>query len=78
MRQHDYLPLLGLFWSTMIFFFWIIWLMLLIRVFGDIFRSHDLGGLAKTLWIIFVILLPFLGVFVYLIARDKEMVQHAM
>ena len=49
----------------------------LIIVFGDIFRSHDLGGLAKTLWVIFVILVPYLGVFVYLIARGHKMSEHA-
>ena len=50
-------------------FMFIIWFWLLITIFGDIFRSEDLGGFGKTLWIIFVILLPYLGVFVYLIAR---------
>ena len=74
MLAYDY-PLLGLFWTMMWFFLWIVWLMLLFRVFADIFRSHDLGGFAKTLWIIFVVLVPFLGVFVYLIARGKAMSQ---
>ena len=54
-----------------------IWIWLLIIVFSDIFRSHDLGGLAKTLWVIFVILVPYLGVFVYLIARGHKMSEHA-
>jgi hypothetical protein len=54
-----------------------IWIWLLIIVFGDIFRSHDLSGLAKTLWVIFVILVPYLGVFVYLIARGHKMSEHA-
>ena len=65
------------FWSMLWFFAFVIWLWLLIVVFGDIFRSPDLGGLAKTLWIIFVILVPYLGVFVYLIARGHKMSEHA-
>jgi hypothetical protein len=67
--------LLGLFWTMLIFFMWIVWIMLLIRVFADILRSHDMGGLAKALWSIFVILFPFLGVFVYMIARGRSMTQ---
>ena len=50
-----------------------IWIWLLIMVFGDIFRSHDLGGMAKALWCIFIIVIPFLGVFIYLIARGGKM-----
>ena len=65
------------FWSMLWFFMFFIWIWLLIIVFGDIFRSHDLGGLAKTLWVIFVILVPYLGVFVYLIARGHKMSEHA-
>ena len=60
-------------WFTMFF----IWIWLLIVVFADIFRSHDLGGFAKFLWILFVIVLPYLGVFVYLIARGHKMSEHA-
>jgi hypothetical protein len=55
-----------------------IWIWLLIIVFSDIFRSHDLGGFAKFLWIFFVIVFPYLGVFVYLIARGHKMSQHAI
>jgi hypothetical protein len=55
-----------------------IWIWLLVRVFADIFRSHDLGGFAKFLWILFVIVLPYLGVFVYLIARGPKMAEHDM
>jgi Phospholipase_D-nuclease N-terminal len=68
-------PLLGIFWSMLIFFLWVAWFMLLFRIIGDIFRSADLGGLAKTLWIIFVIFLPFLGVLVYCIARGGSMAE---
>ena len=66
-----------LLWSMLWFFMFFIWIWLLIMVFADIFRSHDLGGLAKALWVIFVIVLPFLGVFVYLIARGHKMSEHA-
>ena len=65
------------FWSMLWFFMFFIWIWLLIIVFGDIFRSHDMGGLAKTLWVLFVILVPYLGVFVYLIARGHKMSEHA-
>jgi putative oligomerization/nucleic acid binding protein/phospholipase D-like protein len=65
------------FLSMLYFFLFFIWIWLLIVVFGDIFRSRDLGGLAKALWVIFVIVLPFLGVFVYLIARGHKMNEHA-
>ena len=72
MFAYDF-PLLGVFWSMFIIFIWVLWFFLLFRVFVDIFRSHDLGGFAKVLWLIFVIFLPFLGVFVYLIARGRSM-----
>ena len=66
------------FWSFLWFFLFFIWLWLLIVVFSDIFRSKDLGGWAKAIWTIFVIILPYLGVFVYLIARGHKMGQHAV
>ncbi len=66
-------PLLNVFWTMLWFFLWILWIFLLIRVFMDIFRSRDLGGWGKAGWSIFVIILPFLGVFVYLIARGRTM-----
>jgi phosphoglycerol transferase MdoB-like AlkP superfamily enzyme len=65
------------FWSMLWFFLFFIWIWLLIVVFSDIFRSHDLSGWAKALWVIFVIIAPYLGVFVYLIARGHKMTQHA-
>ena len=64
-------------WSMIWFFCFFIWIWLLIMVFADIFRSHDLGGFAKALWVIFVILVPYLGVFIYLIARGHKMGEHA-
>ena len=65
------------FWSMLWFFLFFIWIWLLIVVFADIFRSRDLGGFAKFLWVIFVIFVPYLGVFVYLIARGHKMGEHA-
>jgi hypothetical protein len=65
------------FWSILWFTLFFIWIWLLITVFADIFRSHDMGGFAKFLWVIFVIFLPYLGVFVYLIARGHKMSEHA-
>jgi hypothetical protein len=66
------------FLSLLYFFLFVIWVWLLIGVFADIFISRDLGGWAKALWVIFVIVLPFLGVFVYLIARGHKISEHAM
>ncbi|MFD7644478.1 SHOCT domain-containing protein [Kitasatospora sp. NPDC059795] len=68
----DY-PLLNLFWTMLWFFLWILWLFLLFKVVTDIFRSHDMGGWGKAGWTAFVILLPYIGVLVYLIARGKSM-----
>ena len=66
-------PLLNLFWTMFIFFLWVIWIWILITVFIDIFRSKDLSGWAKALWFIFVLILPLLGVLVYLIVRGGSM-----
>ena len=70
----DY-PFLDIFWTTLIIFLFFAWLMLLFRVFADIFRRHDTGGLTKTLWCIFVIAVPFLGVFIYLLANGHHMAE---
>jgi len=70
-------PVLDAFLTMLYFFLFIIWIWLLITVFIDIFRSHDMGGGAKALWVIFVIILPFLGVFVYLLARGGKMHERA-
>ena len=74
MLAYDY-PLLGFFWTMLIIYIWIAWLFLLFRVIVDIFRSHDMGGFAKALWAIFVVVVPFLGVIVYLIARGHGMAE---
>ena len=68
----DY-PFFGVLWSMLIFFVWVAWFMLLFRIVGDVFRRRDIGGGAKTLWLLFVLFVPFLGVFVYLIANNDEM-----
>ena len=72
----DY-PILDFFWTMLIFFLWIVWIFILISVLIDIFRSHDLSGGMKALWLIFVIFLPLLGVLIYLIARGGKMHEHA-
>lgn len=69
------MPLLDAFWTMMWFFLWILWIFLLFRIVVDIFRSRDMGGWGKAGWLIFVIILPFLGVFVYLIARGRTMAE---
>ena len=69
----DTYPLLDIFWTMLWFFCFFIYIWLLIAVFTDIFRSHDMGGWAKAGWVIFVIVLPLLGILVYLIARGGKM-----
>lgn len=66
-------PMLNLFWTMLEFFLWVLWLFLLFKVISDVFRSHDMSGLAKAGWIILVIVLPFLGVLLYVIVRGKSM-----
>jgi hypothetical protein len=66
------------FWSMLWFFLFVIWIWLLIVVFGDIFRSDDLSGWAKALWSLFIIVLPYLGVFAYLIARGHKIQEHSV
>ena len=70
MLAADY-PFLDVFWSILVFFVWVAWFMLLFHVIGDVFRRRDIGGGSKTLWLIVVLLVPFLGVFVYLIANNQ-------
>ena len=74
MLAYDY-PLMGLFWTMLWWFLWIAWIILLFKVIVDIFRSHDMGGGGKALWAIFVVLIPWLGVLVYLIARGHSMAE---
>jgi len=70
----DY-PFLEVMWTMFVFFAFIIWFWILITVFADIFRRHDSSGFGKVLWIIFIIILPFLGVFIYLIANHDGMTE---
>jgi putative oligomerization/nucleic acid binding protein/phospholipase D-like protein len=70
----DY-PFLDVFWTMLIFFFWVIWIWILVTVLIDLFRRHDVSGWAKAAWVLFLILLPYLGVFVYLIAQGKGMAE---
>jgi hypothetical protein len=70
----DY-PFLDVLWTMLVFFAWVIWFWLLIVVFGDLFRRHDLGGWSKALWSIFIIVLPFLGVLIYLGINGKGMAE---
>ena len=74
MLAADY-PFLDVLWTMIIFFVWILWFWLLFTVFVDIFRRHDLSGWSKAGWLIFCIILPFLGVFVYLISQHEGMAQ---
>jgi putative oligomerization/nucleic acid binding protein/phospholipase D-like protein len=74
MLAADY-PFLDVMWTMFAFFLWVLWFWLLFTVFGDIFRRHDLSGWGKAGWLIFTILLPYLGVFVYLISQSKGMAE---
>jgi type VI protein secretion system component VasK len=69
-------PLLDAFLTMLWFFLWILWIFLVVWIIFDVFRSRDLSGWAKALWVIFIIVLPFLGVLVYLIARGGKMHEH--
>ena len=66
-----------IFWSLLWFFFLFIWIMVLFHIFGDLFRDHELSGLAKTLWVIFLVFTPFLAALVYFIARGRGMAERA-
>jgi Short C-terminal domain/Phospholipase_D-nuclease N-terminal len=70
----DY-PFLDVLWTMVVFFLWVIWFWILITVFADLFRRHDISGWAKAAWMIFVIILPFLGVFIYLISQGQGMAE---
>ena len=73
----DY-PFMGIFWSTLIFVAFIMWIWIAIAIFSDIFRRHDIGGFAKALWIIFIIFIPLLGALVYLIAYHQGIADRNM
>ena len=73
----DY-PLLNIFWTIIIVFAWVAWFWVLIMIISDLFSRHDIGGWGKALWMLFVIIVPFLGVFIYLIAEGKSMGERRM
>jgi len=73
----DY-PFLDVMWTIFVFFIWVAWFMLLFRVFADIFRRQDISGWGKTGWVVFTIVLPFLGVFVYIITQGREMTERSL
>src|SRR5580698_7163972 len=70
-------PFLEVFWTMLIFFAFVVWLWILFTVLGDIFRRHDTSGFKKVLWIIFIVVLPYLGVFVYLVVEQHGMAERA-
>src|SRR5215468_5688128 len=74
MLAADY-PFLDVVWTMLIFFAWVIWFWILITVFADLFRRHDIGGGKKVLWVVFVIIAPFLGVLIYLLVNNDGMTQ---
>jgi hypothetical protein len=73
----DY-PFLDVIWTMLVFFAWVIWFWLLITILGDVFRRHDLSGIGKVAWTVFVIVLPFLGVLIYLGTQSKHMAERNM
>ena len=77
MLAADY-PFLDLMWTMLVFFLWVAWFWLLFTVWADIFRRDDLSGWGKTGWLLFTIVLPFLGVFVYLISQDEGMTERTV
>jgi hypothetical protein len=72
----DY-PLLDIFWTTLVFFGWFLWIWLLIRVYGDVFRRRDIGAGAKTGWVVLTVFLPLIGCFAYLITQGRSMAERA-
>jgi len=73
----DY-PFVDVLWSMIIFFFWVIWIWIVITVLIDVFRRHDIGGWAKAAWVVFVVILPWLGVLVYLIVEHDGMRERSL
>ena len=71
-------PLADVFWTMLVFFAWVFWIIIAIRVFSDIFRRRDMSGFAKVMWSIFIIIAPFLGVFIYLLAYHQGIAERDM
>jgi hypothetical protein len=74
LAESDY-PFLDIFWTMILFFAWIVWIWMMIAILTDVFRRRDIGGGAKAAWIIFMILLPFLGVLIYVISQHDKMAE---
>jgi preprotein translocase subunit YajC len=74
----DNYPFLGVLWSMLVFFLWVAWFILLFHIIGDVFRRRDASGAKKTLWLIFLLFVPFLGVFVYLITNSDDMAKRRL
>ena len=70
----DY-PFLDIFWTMIVFFSWVIWIWMVITIFADVFRRDDISGWAKAAWVVFIIVLPFLGALIYLIGNGKHMAE---
>jgi hypothetical protein len=70
-------PFLNIFWTILIFFAWVVWIWIAVTVLVDVFRRRDLSGLAKAAWVVFVIVLPFLGVLIYLISNHDGMAERS-
>ena len=77
MLAYDY-PILGLFWTMMVFFLWFAWIMLVFRVIMDVFRNDEMGGVSKALWLLFVIVVPWFGVLIYLVVNGGDMAKRSM
>ena len=73
----DY-PFLDVFWTLIIFFFWVVWIWIVVTVLIDIFRRDDIGGWAKAAWVVFVVILPWLGVLIYLIVENDGMRERSL
>jgi hypothetical protein len=74
----DSYPLLDVIWTMLVFFLWVAWFFLLIKIIGDVFRRHDVGGVHKAIWLIFLLFVPFLGAFAYLIVNSEGMAKREM
>src|SRR3954451_17606570 len=72
----DY-PFLNIFWTMILFFFWVAWIWVLVMIFTDLFRHHDTSGWKRALWVVVLILFPFLGVLIYLIANSNGMAERS-
>ena len=73
----DY-PFLNIFWTMILFFFWVAWIWVLVGIISDVFRRHDASGWTKALWVVFLIFLPFLGVLAYVIVNGKGMSERSL